>query len=249
MPRVRSRLSREATPQGQWRQQRDAMLSRAESGTRPDAWWRFESSRPDLAAGSAVDIYGHLMNDYASDRLLGGIELDPERNPRLAQAMTKLRYLRDTRCLAPDEIADIHRRAAEERHPGPLGVAIPRHARGRAMSRIRSRRSKGPAGIDLSLDDELDVRLGRGTPATRLAVQVLDAHPWKLPRFYIADALAAAQQGDRDAALHLLGDARSHLGRMARRARRHQPRPGGRGRRSREDNRDRAGAQHVLWPV
>jgi len=74
-------------------------------------------------------------------------------------------------------------------------------------------------GMDLSLEEELEVRLGRGTPAARLAVQVLDAHPWKLPRYLIASALTAAQEGDRDAALHWLGDARSHVWRMARRAR------------------------------
>ncbi len=118
MARVRSRLSREATPEGQWRRQRDDMVSRAESGTRPDGWWRFESGRPDLATGAGIDIYGHLMNEWAPDGLLGVIEFDPERNPRLAQAMSKLRHLRDTLCLTSDEIADIHRRAAEERHPG-----------------------------------------------------------------------------------------------------------------------------------
>jgi len=87
------------------------------------------------------------------------------------------------------------------------------------MSRIRSRRSKGPADIDLSLDAELEVRLGRGTPATRLAVLSLDAHPSKMPRYWIADAVAAAEQGDRAAAHRLLEQAREHVQRMRRRER------------------------------
>ena len=82
---------------------------------------------------------------------------------------------------------------------------------------MRRRRIKGPAGIDLSLDDELDARLGRGTPATRLAVQLLDAHPWKLPRLDIAHAVSVAEQGDRAAAHRLLEQAREHVARMARR--------------------------------
>lgn len=80
-------------------------------------------------------------------------------------------------------------------------------------------RAKPQRGSPLSLDDELEVRLGRGTPATRLAVLSLDAHPWKLPRFGIADAVSVAEQGDRAAAHRLLEQARAHVQLMRRRER------------------------------
>jgi len=77
-------------------------------------------------------------------------------------------------------------------------------------------RAKPSRGSPLSLEDELEVRLGRGTPATRLAVLSLDAHPYKLPRFGIADAVSVAERGDRAAAHLLLAQARSHAIRMRR---------------------------------
>ncbi len=80
-------------------------------------------------------------------------------------------------------------------------------------------RAKPQRGIDLSLDDELEVRLGRGTPATRLAVLSLDAHRWKLPHYVIDDAVSAAERGDRAAAHRLLEQAREHVQRMRRRVR------------------------------
>ncbi len=79
-------------------------------------------------------------------------------------------------------------------------------------------RAKPQRGSPLSLEDELDARLGGGTPATRLAVQLLDAHPWKLPRLDIAHAVSVAEQGDRAAAHRLLEQAREHVARMRRRA-------------------------------
>ncbi len=80
-------------------------------------------------------------------------------------------------------------------------------------------RAKSQRGSDLSLDDELEVRLGRGTPATRLAVLSLDAHRWKLPHYVIDDAVSAAERGDRAAAHRLLEQAREHVQRMRRRVR------------------------------
>ncbi len=77
-------------------------------------------------------------------------------------------------------------------------------------------RAKPQRGSPLSLDDELEVRLGRGTPATRLAVQILDAHPYKLPHFAIVDAVNVAERGDRAAAHRLLEQAREHVQRMRR---------------------------------
>ena len=80
-------------------------------------------------------------------------------------------------------------------------------------------RAKLQRGSPLSLDDELDARLGRGTPATKMAVLSLDLHPWKLPRLDIAHAVSVAEQGDRAAAHLLLAQARQHVERMRRRAR------------------------------
>ncbi len=85
-----------------------------------------------------------------------------------------------------------------------------------AMRRIR--RMHHHRGIDLSLDAELEVRLGRGTPATRMAVLSLDGHPYKLPKYDIAHAVSVAEQGDRAAAHRLLEQAREHVARMRRRA-------------------------------
>ncbi len=87
------------------------------------------------------------------------------------------------------------------------------------MSRVRQRRAMAQRGMDLSLEEELEVRLGRGTPAARMAVQVLDAHAYKLPHYVIADALRAAEQGDRAAAHGFLEQAREHVQRMRRRER------------------------------
>jgi hypothetical protein len=54
----------------------------------------------------------------------------------------------------------------------------------------RARYSKHIRSSHLSLQAELEVRLGRGSEMDRLAVLELDAHGYKLPGFWIASAVA-----------------------------------------------------------
>lgn len=79
------------------------------------------------------------------------------------------------------------------------------------MSRIRSRRTKMPADLDLSYAEELAVRRGGGSVEARALVARLDAHPLKLPTFWQRNALDAAAAGDLDGAYRWLRQAREHV--------------------------------------
>jgi hypothetical protein len=60
---TRRRIAQPPTPASEWQADRDFLLPRsirAGLGIRPEAWWVFESTRPDLAAGAAHDVYLHL---------------------------------------------------------------------------------------------------------------------------------------------------------------------------------------------
>lgn len=100
------RVPREHTAASSWLEQRDQQIARAIRcglGIRPEGWWRFESSRPELAGSAADDLYAHLRDD-------------PE--PYLLGAVERLRHLRVSGELRPAEIAAIHHGAATEREPG-----------------------------------------------------------------------------------------------------------------------------------
>ena len=108
MSRVRRRLTRDSTAIARWERDREWQMSRCQPGERPVPWWKFESDRPELAGGP--DTYVHLQ-------LIDG-DLAMVDNPKLDRARERLRHLRDTGELRPDEITEIHRLAATSPSPG-----------------------------------------------------------------------------------------------------------------------------------
>ena len=110
MSRVRRRFLRTSTEAARWEQNRDWEMSRARPGDRPVGWWKYESERPDLAPSNYYAHIGDTPRGF-------DVDLSPA-NDRLEREREKLRYLRDTGELRPDEIAELHRLATAEKTPG-----------------------------------------------------------------------------------------------------------------------------------
>jgi hypothetical protein len=105
--RVRRRSTRDLRELREWSDDRDELMDRCRRsglGTRPEAWWRYESGRPDLAASPGIDTYVHLREDPD--------HRDHER------ACERLRFLMRSGELTEAERSTIAREAATERTPG-----------------------------------------------------------------------------------------------------------------------------------
>ena len=102
MTRVRRRFSRQPSAEKEWGANREWMVPRAIRsglGVRPEAWWRYEVDRPDLAEGAGLDPFVHLSP-----------------NPRLQDAaVERLRYLATHRQLTRGELAAIFAAESDER--------------------------------------------------------------------------------------------------------------------------------------
>jgi hypothetical protein len=69
--RIRHRLAPGASEAREWNLDRDGAVAVAVDsrlGIRPREWWKWESSRPDLAEGSDGDLYAHLPGSPGRER-------------------------------------------------------------------------------------------------------------------------------------------------------------------------------------